>query len=65
MSKMVTVMVEVVIFGALIGIIADQVASPSANLTGAALVLYGLITLFVVIGFVLALMKTLGVKTGR
>lgn len=65
MSKMVTVLVEVVIFTSLIGVIASQVANPDGNLTGASVVIFGLITLFVVIGFILGLMKTLGIKTGR
>lgn len=63
MSNMVTVLVEVVIFTALIGVIANEVAGPNANITGAGLVMYGLITLFVIIGFILGLMKTLGIKT--
>ena len=58
---MITVLIEVVIFSALIGTIATTVATGS-NLSGTALVLYGLTTLFIVIGFVLALMKTLGIR---
>ena len=65
MTKIVTVLVEILIFTSVIGIIASQVANPDGNLTGAALVMYGLITLFVVIGFVVALSKTMGLKTGR
>jgi hypothetical protein len=65
MTKIVTVLVEVLIFSSVIGIIASQVANPDGNLTGASLVMYGLITLFVVIGFVIALLKTLGISTGR
>lgn len=63
MTKMVSVLIEVLIFTALIGIIATEVAGPNANLTGASLVLYSLVTLFVVIGFILSLMKTLGIKS--
>lgn len=62
MSKMITVLVEVVIFVALIGVIADSVANPNGNITGAGLVMYGLITLFVIIGFVVGLLKTVGIK---
>lgn len=65
MADMVKVLIEVVIFTALIGTIAAQVNNPDGNITGTALVLYGLITLFVVIGFIIGLMKTLGVKKGR
>ena len=61
----ITILIEVVIFTALIGTIASQVANPDGNVTGTSLVLYGLITLFVVIGFIVALMKTLGLKKGR
>lgn len=52
MSKIIEVLVEVVIFGALIGIIATTVTD-GGNLTGASLVLYGLVTLFIVIGFIM------------
>jgi hypothetical protein len=62
MTKIVTVLIEVVIFTSLIGVISSSVSNNTGNLTGAALVMYGLITLFVVIGFMLALMKTLGIK---
>lgn len=61
MSKMITVLVEVVIFVSIIGVIASNVANPNENITGSALVLYGLITLFVVIGFIVGLLKTLNV----
>lgn len=63
MSKFIGVLVEVLIFSSIIGVIATQVAD-GGNLTGASLVLYGLVTLFVVIGFIITLMKTLGIKTG-
>lgn len=62
MSKMIGVLLEVVIFAAIIGTIATTVATGS-NLTGAALVLYGLVTLFIVIGFIVAIMKTMGIST--
>lgn len=65
MSKMIMILVEVLIFTSIIGTIASQVANPNANITGAARVLYILITLFVVIGFIIALMKTLGIYRSR
>lgn len=64
MSKFIQVLLEVVIFSALIGTIAVTVTTGS-NLSGTALVLYGLVTLFVVIGFIVSLMKQMGLKTGR
>lgn len=64
MSKIVTVLVEVVIFTAIIGTIATTVAG-GANLTGTALVLFSLTTLFVVIGFIMMIMKQMGLKSGR
>ena len=65
MSKMITLVIEVVIFASLIGVIASQIstAASDGNVTGAAAVLLGLTTLFVVIGFVVAIMKTAGLKT--
>ena len=65
MADMIKVLIEIVIFTALIGTIANSVANPSGNITGSGLVLYGLITLFVIIGFIVSLMKTLGVSTGK
>jgi len=65
MSKFIGVMVEVLIFSSIIGVIATQVLSGDNNLSGAALVLYGLTTLFIVIGFIITLMKTMGINTGR
>lgn len=64
MSKFIGVLVEVLIFSSIIGVIATSV-SDGGNLSGASLVLYGLVTLFVVIGFIMTLMKTLGISTGR
>jgi len=64
MSKMIQVLVEVVIFTSIIGVIANQVFNAPDNLTGAALIIYSLITLFVVIGFIVMLLKQLGINTG-
>ena len=61
MSKFIGVLVETLIFTSIIGVIATSVAD-GGNLSGPALVMYGLITLFIVIGFILGLMKTLGIK---
>ncbi len=63
MSKIITVLVEVVIFTALIGTIANSVSGVGGNVTGASLVLVGLVTLFVVIGFIVVLAKTMGIST--
>ncbi len=67
MSKMITLVIEVVIFASLIGVIASQLtaAANDGNVTGAAAVMLGLVTLFVVIGFVVAVMKTAGLKAMR
>lgn len=62
MSKFIKVMIEVLVFTSIIGIIATSVSNPNENLSGAALVMYGLITLFVVIGFVVYIMKTMGLS---
>lgn len=62
MSKFIQVLLEVVIFTALIGTIATSVLGVE-NVTGTALILLGLTTLFVVIGFVMMLMKQMGLKT--
>lgn len=64
MTKMIVVLVEVIIFTSVIGIIATLLTAEN-NLTGAAKVLYGLVGLFVVIGFILGLLKQMGLKTGR
>lgn len=61
--KIITVLVEVLVFTSVIGVIAQQVNNPDGNITGASLVMYGLITLFVVIGFVVALAKTMGLQS--
>jgi len=60
----ITLVIEVLIFSALIGTIATTI-STGGNLTGAALVLYGLITIIVVAGFIVYLSKTMGLKKGR
>lgn len=65
MVNIINVLVEVVIFASLIGVIASQASQTNENITGASAVLYGLITLFVIIGFVVALLKTMKVKGGR
>lgn len=62
MSKLVMVTVEVLVFTALIGTIFDSLGSPHANMSIAAKALYALIGLLVIIGFVLGIMKTMGVK---
>ena len=59
------ILVEVLIFTTLIGVIFGLVANPDGNITGASLVLYGLIGLFVVIGFIVYLVKSTGIKKGR
>lgn len=64
MSKTIKVLVEVVIFTSIIGTIAVQVLSVE-NVSGAALVLLGLTTLFVVIGFIVLLLKQMGLYSGR
>lgn len=61
-SKIIVVLVEVVIFVSLIGTIASQAAGVGGNVTGASLVLVGLVTLFVTIGFIVALAKTMGLN---
>lgn len=61
MSKIITVLIETVIFTALIGTVATSVLGAD-NVSGTAAVLLGLVTLFVVIGFVVTLMKTMGIK---
>jgi hypothetical protein len=57
--NIVAIVIEVLIFTALIGTIATQVAS-GGNLSGASLVLYGLITVVIVAGFIMYLYKTTG-----
>ena len=56
-TKIIGVLVSVVIFTSLIGVIANQVAGVGGNVTGASLIMVGLITLFVVIGFILYIVK--------
>lgn len=61
---LVQILVTVVIFGALIGTIASQIAGAQANgnVSGAAGVLIGLGTLFLGIGFLYTVGKAAGVK---
>ena len=54
------ILIEVVIFTSLIGTIATSVITGSINLTGAALIVTGLITLFVSIGFIVHIMREMG-----
>jgi hypothetical protein len=49
---MMGLLVTVLFFTAIIGTIASSVGNPDGNITGGALVLYGLITLIVVAGFI-------------
>lgn len=57
-GKMIDVVLATVIFTALIGTIGASVAGVT-NVSGTALVLIGLITLFVAIGFIRSLMKSM------
>lgn len=59
------VLVEVLIFVSLVGVIFGLVANPDGNITGASLVLYGLIGIFIMVGFIVYLVKTTGIKSGR
>lgn len=65
MSKIITVTVEALIFMSLIVVIYTSQADAVANLSGTAKIIVGLITMFVAIGFILLLMKQLGVNTGK
>jgi len=64
MVNIVTLTIEVLIFTAVVGVIFDNVwsANNSSNITGASLVLYSLIGLIVVAGFITAIVKTMGIK---
>lgn len=62
--NIVSVLITVLIFVAVIGTIATAIADPNANITGGALVLYGLITLVIVAGFVIYLANQMGVMKG-
>ena len=62
MTKMMDVLIEVVFFASLIGIIAGLLTDAAANLTGAAAVMVGLVTLFIVIGFIVNILKKTGVR---
>lgn len=69
MAKIIALIVEVLIFTALIGIIASGLADGNsthglqANLSGASVVLVGLITLVIMIGFFVGILKTAGVNS--
>ena len=63
MTKMVELLVEVLIFTSLIGIIAGLVTTAVNNLTGASATMVGLVTLFVVIGFIMLILKKTGVSS--
>lgn len=67
MSKVIQVTLEIVIFTAVIGVIATSITAAAANgnLSTAAAVLLGLVVLFVIIGFIMMMMKQMGVSTGR
>lgn len=61
--NIIQIVIEVLIFTALIGSIAVQVAtfsSNTSNVTGASLVLIGLITIVVVAGFIMYLYRSTG-----
>lgn len=60
MQKWIGILIEVLFFGAIIGTIANQITNAPENLTGASLVLYGLILILVVAGFIVSLVKTMG-----
>jgi hypothetical protein len=64
-TNIVSVLISVLIFVAVIGTIATAISTPNPNITGGALVLYGLITLIVVAGFIMFLAKDMGVMGGR
>lgn len=57
--NIITIVIEVLIFSALIGTIATTI-SAGGNLSGASLILYGLITIVVVAGFIMYLYKQMG-----
>ena len=59
------ILISVLFFTAVVGTIASSVASPNENITGGALVLFGLITLIIVAGFVVYLARKMGVMKGR
>ena len=59
------ILVSVVVFTSLIGIVFQMLGTPDGNITGASLVLYGLIGLFIMIGYVMFLARKMKLKTGR
>ena len=65
MPSIFEILISVLFFTAVIGTIATSVTTPNENITGGALVLYGLMTLVIVAGFVVFLAKKMGVMKGR
>ncbi len=65
MVKMVTLLVEILIFTSVIGVMAQSVATTqinNSNVTGASAIMIGLVVLFVVIGFIVVILKQTGLK---
>ena len=60
-KSMIATLVSVLVFTALIGPIAQAVTNNDGNLSGAALTMYTLVTLLVVVGFVVGITKAMGV----
>ena len=62
-NKMISILIGVVIFAALMPTIATQLAglAGNANLSGAVAVIIGLFTLFIALGFMKMLQKTSGI----
>ena len=62
------ILISVLLFTSVVGVMAGNLASNYAsgngttNITGGALVLYGLITLFVIIGFIKYITRSAGVS---
>ena len=59
-NAIIGILVSVVIFVSLLPTIADQIAGVGGNVTGASLVLIGLVPLFIVIGFIVSIVKYTG-----
>ncbi len=57
-NNILDVVIEILIFLAFLGFIGNAVAGISGNVTGAALVLVGLMTLFITIGFIIFIFKS-------
>lgn len=62
--NMVGTLVDVLIFTSLIGVIVSQVVTAKAdgNLTASEVILIGLITTFVIVGFIAYIVKKAGLK---